>query len=1133
MIFRSFPRWTTALVVVGVACFARAAPPAGAGPASPPPTASPSPRPPPSAASSEENVGEAPDLSPPPSLGALEGRAIRAIETKVLGNRWVQPVQLKSVRVGDRLTGALARRASRELTDTGRYARASVSAEEMGDGVVLRVAVLPRRLIAGVTVEGGRLEDDALLGEAHIVVGGEVTVITLPQMSARLVALYRERGFRSAAATIDVRETDDPMQVALVVRIQPGPKSTVTRRQFVKDGVAYAADADLDAELDGLLRTYAVEDGDSVDEDNIAAADRALTERLRAAQYSRASVQHQLIVQGPHTFLYVRIDPGPKFVRRYAGLLRFDAEEIERELEIDKELDRSLRRAAARIADFYARRGFLDAEVDAEERGGPSDRVHVLFFAVREHAQVRVVSREFPCLSGGPLSVGDATRDIDSFLEEELPGSGLFGPVDPAGVDALHGPKASTGTRVLPLELDPRATYATETYDRALKHLQDYYRSQGYLSATVGPLQHVRRQCDRRSPPGQCIPLALPVAPESACLFDAEGLPLEEPPPDPRLLCLPDPKKGISCEPGLRLRIPVKLGPRTVLYDLAFEGNKILVEQDLAEKAELELGSPVSQPALEAARRKVQGAFKEEGFAFAEVRSVLDFSSDRTRGRARFIISEGERVYVDGIVVRGAKRTNPALIARRISLTRCSRDRPVDQCEPYRTSDVRKSEERIATLGTFSSVSISLEDPQVPAKRKVVIVEVQERVPQYLDLRPGFSTGEGVRATLEYGHRNLGGQAIQLTLRAQLGYLPDVFILDNEVRTNYQDLAVSERLERRNTASVIFPEIGLGPLIRLGIDGIDVRDNARDFGLTKEAAIATLTYRPVRTVYAQLGGSLERNDVAIFRGGTIIDYLDKVAERGGSTLDLSRLLRVPTGLSFAVAERASATWDRRDNPFGATRGTLLVAGVEHVHAFRAGAVPAVCSVEPKSGEVVSDACPSDFLRLTATAAGYVRLTEAGMAIAVSVRAGRIQHLIMNSKTYPDRLFFLGGVDSMRGFLADSLVPEDIAQEIIHSTNPQNRLTIDEVRVRGGDVFINPRLELRIPVSGIWEWGIFLDTGNVWVEPQNFDPLVLRYAAGAGLRVGTPIGPIAFDYGVNLMRREWEDRGNFHFSIGLF
>src|SRR6185295_6179281 len=193
-------------------------------------------------------------------------------------------------------------------------------------------------------------------------------------------------------------------------------------------------------------------------------------------------------------------------------------------------------------------------------------------------------------------------------------------------------------------------------------------------------------------------------------------------------------------------------------------------------------GGSVSQTEIEAARHRVLDAFKEEGFAFAEVRAMLDFSADRTRARVRFIISEGERVYVDGIVVRGAKRTNPALIMRRVSFERCPRDWRIDQCEPYRASDVRKSEERIATLGTFSSVSISLEDPQVPARRKIVVVEVQERVSQYLDLRPGFSTGEGFRATLEYGHRNLAGQAIQFTIRAQLGYLPDAFIFDEQVK---------------------------------------------------------------------------------------------------------------------------------------------------------------------------------------------------------------------------------------------------------------------------------------------------------------------------------------------------------------
>jgi outer membrane translocation and assembly module TamA len=83
------------------------------------------------------------------------------------------------------------------------------------------------------------------------------------------------------------------------------------------------------------------------------------------------------------------------------------------------------------------------------------------------------------------------------------------------------------------------------------------------------------------------------------------------------------------------------------------------------------------------------------------------------------------------------------------------------------------------------------------------------------------------------------------------------------------------------------------------------------------------------------------------------------------------------------------------------------------------------------------------------------------------------------------------------------------------------------------------------LSGSVQTALFLDTGNVWTDPDKIDPLKLRYAAGSGLRIATPVGPLVFDYGFNLERvldeldpgrprkRFWEDLGAFHFSIGLF
>lgn len=627
------------------------------------------------------------------------------------------------------------------------------------------------------------------------------------------------------------------------------------------------------------------------------------------------------------------------------------------------------------------------------------------------------------------------------------------------------------------------------------------------MSATVGPVQVARRTCHRNSPAGQCVPLPFASQPKHTCRFDPRGLPIEDPLPDPRLQCKPDRAQGIRCEPLLWLYIPVKLGPQATLYDVAFEGNRAATEASLLDVAELEIGEPASNLQVEQARRRIVQAYRELGYAYAEVRATLDLSPDHTRARARFVVNESQQVIVDKIVVVGAERTSESLIRGRVALK-------IDQ--PYRASDVRKTEERIATLGTFASVSVSLQDPYVPARRKTVVIQVQERVPQYLDIRPGFSTGEGFRIQFEYGHLNIAGEAIRFTLRLRLSYLPDPFILDDDVRTNLNTLPVSQRLERHNTASVLFPEVGLGPLISLGIDGIDVRSNARDFGLSKNALSTSLNFRPFRTLTTSIGGSLERNDVSIFGDETVLEYL----QRPGVTSDLQRLLLAPDGLTIAVAQLATVSWDRRDNPLGATRGTLLSGAVEHVRAF--------------PGEDNPTTKLSDFMRVSGIMSGYVRLSKSGFAFAGNVRAGRIVQLIADSETYPDRLFFLGGVDSLRGFLRDSVVPQDVAERILDaSPNDPNRLTINQVAIRGGDVFINPRAELRIPLTTVVHTTLFMDSGNLWVEPQAFEPWKLRYAAGSGLRVATPIGPVAFDYGINLDRRPWEDFGAFHFSIGLF
>jgi outer membrane protein assembly factor BamA len=1063
------------------------------------------------AAPEEPSLGGAvPELTEPPDR-ALVGKPIRRVEVVVTGGRWTTPPAIKSVHLGEPLSLEAARRAMREVLDGGQIARANVEAFAEGDGAALRVHVLPRRLIARIQISGGALDTVATLEAAEVSDGGEITAPLLGLISARIRRYYAQHGFPSAEATADTTDTDDPASVVLSIQITPGAPQTLAQRIFV-------IDPRIDREVGDLKSKYRVTPGARLDEPTLSDADRELGELLRQKGFLRAEIHHAVVRSGATSSLEIHVDAGPRLVPAFDGNRAFDGDQLTEALDLEKTPDGRLAELIDRLRGFYVARGFFDAEVTGVERGGPTDAVHYLAFTVRENRQVRVTKRVFPCLTS-EVAPDDVGSEIDSFLGEELPGSETFGAGDPRMIARILGPTAGTGGRGLPADLNPLVTYAPETYERALKHLRDLYHSKGYLNAVIGPVTPLRATCKASSPANVCIPEAPPAGLHARCLKDSLGLPLPEPVIPDSFTCRPDPAHNVECSPEITLRIPIALGPQMTLYDLAFEGNRQLTEHDLGKIAALPLGDPLSNVDVESARIRVLDEYRLRGYAYADVRAALEPSPDRTRARVRFTITERDRVVVSGFVIKGNKHTVTSVILRRLLLRRNGF---------YQQDLVRQSEERLATLGVFSSVSVALEDPEVPQKRKRVVVTVAESGTFSLGAHLGFSTGEGVRFGADFEGRNIAGLAITFGLHLQLGYLPNFLILDEGVRQNFgidqvvgctvctPELAILDRLERRNTISLTFPEIGLPPAFSVAIEGIDVRHNQRDFGLSKDAVVPTLSYRPIRGLATQLSLSAERNDVTIFNPG---------AQQALS------ILRAPEGLTLALSQRVNFTWDLRDNPFNATRGLLFSTSVEHVDAF------------PLLADNNQATDVSHFLRFTGRVAAYLSLPRK-LVLAMSVAAGYNLQLVALSKTYPDRLFFLGGVDSIRSFLADSVVPQDVANRIkdgdpARCTEPgfppttPHPLSICDIRIRGGDVMVNPRAELRIPMTETFQAGVFLDAGNVWTSSGTVNVVVLRYALGPGLRITTPIGPIALDYGINLNRRQWEDFGAFHFSIGLF
>src|SRR5262249_58773701 len=131
------------------------------------------------------------------------------------------------------------------------------------------------------------------------------------------------------------------------------------------------------------------------------------------------------------------------------------------------------------------------------------------------------------------------------------------------------------------------------------------------------------------------------------------------------------------------------------------------------------------------------------------------FSQDRTRAEVSFQIVEGFPVKISEVVVRGAERTSRDFILGVLALA------PGDL---FRPSKARESERALSSLGVMASASVQLEDPDLPARSKRLLVIVTERSNQFLDFSAGLSTGQGARAGFDYGYRNLFVHAVGLTL---------------------------------------------------------------------------------------------------------------------------------------------------------------------------------------------------------------------------------------------------------------------------------------------------------------------------------------------------------------------------------
>lgn len=1004
--------------------------------------------------------------------------------------------------IGAPLTRAALRAAARALVESGRFADLRIDVERAEGGARVRITLSPRIVVTRIEILGeGALSEVALREAAEFSVGGVVVPGTLESMSTALKRAYAEAGYPDARVVTTLRETDAPERRVLHVEVDEGEPARVARMVWDPDEPPSRVD---------VHAALGIGAGDVLDRRGLREGARALEARLREAGYLEARVGDVRVevrpedapAEGNDATLAVPCHLGRRYrvvVDGHAPLERGDVEAV---LSLaDERLSRPvIDGMRERVEDVYRQHGFPSPTVRVRRTTDPEapddDRLAVLAVEIEPGARLRVVGVSFP----GAIAFSQSfLRDqLRSYLEDELPHPTVFEPVDSDTFDRLGlSGRPATAARgvVAPREDLPDTVWHEPTYASAVEHIEELYEGAGYLAAEIGA---------------------------------------------PALTPLDDENTAIVV-------ITVVEGPRTLLWDVGIEGEEDVAAAELLSEARLVRGEPFSAVAVEEARLRILDRYRERGHLFARVDVQTRISEDRSRAEISFEIVERFEVEVGEIRVEGAVRTDPAVILEHL------RFRTGDV---YRPSLAHDSEEALLSLGIFSTVRVSPDEPELAERVKPIVVTVRERTAQELALSAGVGTGEGGRASFEYSFYDLFGIAMSFTLRAQFAY--QFFFQDIELEQAITSLDLVDRLERRLSATLGFPHIPGAPDLRASIDVVHLRDNFRDFGLDKNGATLSFVWGPLRRLQLTFAGEIEENIVSLFGDRELRAYVAQADIR------TQRLLRVPDGESTIASARVSAAVDLRDSPFVPTDGVFASATLEFAHTVSVSGSGGLACVTPQifvepwtprtfitpipepappsrtcvdaGGNVLAtDPFLSSFLKLSINVSGYIEITE-GWVVALQLRGGRVFHLEPGSRTYPNRAYYLGGVDTMRGFLQDQVIPQDQLDALDEAAAAGRELPASAV-VRSGDFFYLLRAELRFPIVGDLQGGIFADIGNVWADADDFqasDLVRLRWTAGLGLRYATPVGPLAVDYGFNLSRRDrYEPFGALHFSIGLF
>lgn len=556
--------------------------------------------------------------------------------------------------------------------------------------------------------------------------------------------------------------------------------------------------------------------------------------------------------------------------------------------------------------------------------------------------------------------------------------------------------------------------------------------------------------------------------------------------------------------------IDIMEGPRTLVGAVDLSGNMVLSSGQLRGSFATVPGKPYSEVDVASDRDRIDLEYRNRGYESVVVDPRVMLADGDTRANVLFVVTEGQQVIVDHIIIIGNRRTSTATIQRELMLR---------SGEPLGYAARIESQQRLSALGLFRRVNIT-ELTHESESRRDVLVQVEEAPPTTISYGGGLEGGTRLRPT---GPGGAAEEHFELAPRGSF----EITRSNLWGKNRSVDVFTRASLKSRD---VVITDTGVrlgqpGPGSGYGFNEYRVLGTYREpklfntpadillTGILDQAIRSSFNFR-TREVRGEVGGHLTRRSSI---AGRYSFQHTKLFDQRFLPSEEPLIDRVFPQVRLSKFSN-SVIRDTRDDLLDPSRGLFLALNSD-------------VSARAIGSEV-------GFIKTFGQAFQYYRLPlRRRIILATAERLGLAHGFARTVETVDEagnpvvqtfhdlpasERFFAGGDTTVRGFSLDRL---GTAATISPSGFPTGG---------NGEVVLN--VELRVDTVKGLTGVTFLDAGNIFTNASDLSLTDLRPAAGFGVHYRSPVGPIRVELGFNLQPRELvpgvlERRTVLHISLG--